>query len=81
MWRRIFDSGRRDEWHMVLILVELLFAIPISNAKVEWLFSQMKRIETDSCASLSESKLNSLIRIGAEGPKLEDYDPTPAIKL
>ena len=31
----IFDSSQSNEWSMVLICVELLFAIPISNAKVE----------------------------------------------
>jgi len=39
VWRRIFDSDRRSDWSMVLLLIELLFSIPISNAKVERLFS------------------------------------------
>jgi hypothetical protein len=44
-----------EEWNMVLLLVELPFSIPISNAKVERLFSLMKRVKTDSRASLNES--------------------------
>ena len=34
VWKRIFDSSRKDRWKMVLLLVELLLSIPISNAKV-----------------------------------------------
>ena len=71
VWRRIFDSSRSEGWSMVLLLAELLFSIPISNAKVERLFSLMNRIKTDSRATLGESTLNSLIRISMEGPKFE----------
>ena len=80
VWRRIFDSGRSNEWSMVLILVELLFAIPISNAKVERLFSLMNRVKRETRATLSEGTLNNLVIIRAEGPELQDYDPTPAIE-
>lgn len=68
VWRRIFDSSRHNEWNMVLILVELLFAIPISNAKVERLFSLMNCVKTNARATL-------------EGPELQDYDPAPTIEL
>ena len=71
---------RRVQWSMVLILVELLFCIPISNAKVERLFSLMNRVKTDCRASLGESSLNHLIRIRMEGPAFQDYDSTPAIQ-
>lgn len=81
VWRRIFDSDRRNDWNIVLFLVELLFSIPISNAKVERLFLLMNRVKTDSCATLGENTLHSLTRIRMEGPNLEDYDLTPAIKL
>ena len=41
----------------------------------------MKRVKRDSRASLNESTLNSLIRISAEGPSLDEFDPNPAIQL
>ena len=81
VWKRIFDSSRKDRWNMVLLLVELLLSIPISNAKVERLFLLMNRVKTDFRASLSENTLNNLIRIQMEGPPLEEFDPTPAIQL
>ena len=30
VWKRIFTSSRKEEWNMVLLLVELLLSIPIS---------------------------------------------------
>ena len=66
---------------MVLLIIELLMAIPISNAKVERLFSLMKRVKVDSRASLGESTMNNLIRITTEGPQLQDFNPKEAIKL
>ena len=81
VWNRIFSSSRRDRWNLVLLLVELLFSIPISNAKVERMFSLMNRVKTDSRASLGENTLNNLIRIRMEGPPIEEFDPTPAIQL
>ena len=65
---------------MVLILVELLFAIPISIAKVERLFSLMNCVKKETRATLSESTLNNLVTIRSEGPELQDIDPTPAIE-
>ena len=81
VWHRIFNSSRNVDWNMVLLVAELLFSIPISNAKVERLFSFMKRVKTDSRASLGENTLTSIVRINMEGPSLQDYDPTPAMQL
>ena len=39
VWHRIFESSKRGEWNLVLLLVELLFCLPVSNTKVERLFS------------------------------------------
>ena len=48
VWHRIFESGKDKEWNLVLYVVELLFVLPVSNTKVERLFSFMNRIKTDS---------------------------------
>ena len=66
---------------MELLLVELLLSIPISNAKVERVFSLMNRIKTDFRAALSGYTLNNRVRIRMEGPPLKQFDPTPAIQL
>ena len=48
VWHRIFEPGKDKEWNLVLYVVELLFVLPVSNTKVERLFSFMNRIKTDS---------------------------------
>jgi hypothetical protein len=67
---------------MVLLLVELLLSIPISNAKVERMFSLMNRVKTDFRASLTENTLNNLIRIRMESHsgKVPGYAKTSARK-
>ena len=81
VWYKIFNSSRQSEWNFILLLVELLFCLPISNAKVEILFSLMKRIKCDSQASLGEVQLNNMIRICVEGPTVTNFNPLPAITL
>jgi hypothetical protein len=71
VWGQIFDSSQSQGWSMVLLLVELLFSIPISNAKVERLFSLMNRIKTDSRATLGESAL--IIRPHVSYPLVDGY--------
>ena len=53
----------------------------MSNAKVERLFSLMNRVKTDNRASLSQSRLNSLLTICMEGPTLAEFNPVPAMTL
>ena len=55
------------EWSAILALIELLFILPVSNAKVEAFFSLMKHVKTDARASLKEHHLNSLLRIITKG--------------
>ena len=80
-WRKIFQSSRRDTWTLVLLLVELLFSLPVSNAKAERLFSLMNRIKTGSRSSLSQKTLKNLVLICMEGPDSNDFDAIPAMTL
>ena len=80
-WRKIFQSSRRNMWSLVLLLVELLFSLPVSNAKVERLFSLMNRIKTDSRSCLSQKTLKNLILICMEGPDSDNFNAVPAMKL
>ena len=59
----IFNSSRSKEWHLVLLLIELIFVLLVSDTKVEHLFLLMNRIKMDGCASLSATRLSSFIRI------------------
>ena len=39
-WRHIFASPRSQAWKDVLLIIEFLFTIPVSNAKLERMFSK-----------------------------------------
>ena len=80
-WRKIFSAPRSEEWKDALIVIELLFTIPVSNAKLERMFSKLKRVKTNFRCSLSLQRLENILRIMEEGPAWEDYDPLPAIEL
>ena len=51
-----------------------------SSAKVEPVFSAMKRIKTPIQSCLSTSTLDNLICISMVWPPLEEWDPIPALK-
>ena len=80
-WRRISASPHSQAWKDVLLIIELLFTIPFSNAKLERMFSKMKHVKRLLRASLSEKKLESILRINEEGPDFLKYDPMSAIEL
>ena len=66
---------------IILLLVRLLFTLPVSNAKVERLFSLMNRIKTNSRNSLSQQRLSSILWICMEGPTSQEFDPKPTMQL
>lgn len=80
-WYRIFNSPRKQNWKDILIVIELLFTIPVSNAKLERMFSKMKQVKTLNRSSLNEKKLECILRIIEDGPDFMKYDPTSAIHL
>ena len=62
---------RRISWSNVLILIELLCTIPISNAKLERMFSKLNQVKTLQRGSLSQIRLENLLRIAEEDPAVE----------
>ena len=81
-WAFVFSSSHaRSRWKNILTLIELLFSIPVSNAKLERMFSNMQRAKVDSRCSLGEERLTHLLRIKEEGPELGCFDVTPVVKL
>ena len=61
--------------------MELVFSLPVSNCAVERVFSNLNCIKYDRRCSLSEERLDDVIRIGVDGVALCDWDPTNAIQL
>ena len=79
-WFNIFHSSRSFQWQNILLLIRLLFSVPVSNAVLERFFSSLGRVKSVKRASLSQQTLEDILRIQAEGPPMESYDPTNAIK-
>ena len=63
IWYKILNSSRKSEWCNILLLVELLFCLSVSNAVVERQFSMMKRLKTRLRSSIGQFRLCHLIRI------------------
>ena len=69
LWYRIFNSSRKSNWSKVLIIAELLFCFPISNAVVERLFSLLKCIKTKQRTVPHHGRLENIIGRLNETPK------------
>ena len=78
-WFKIFHSSRAREWQNILLLIRIFFTLPVSNAALERMFSNLGRVKTAKRSSLSQGTLENILRIQAGGPPLESYDPSTAI--
>ena len=80
-WWKLFNAVDAGSWANVLKVIELLFCLPISNGKLERVFSQIKLIKNDRRTFLQENTLDQLIRINVEGPPLSEWDSSCALDL
>ena len=81
IWWKLFNSSLSKNWTNILSLIELLFCLPVSNGRVERVFSSLKHIKSNCRTCLSENRLDDLIRIAVEGPPLSQWDATGAVHL
>ena len=49
IWRKSFTAPKSKGWSDVLLMIKLLLTIPVSNAKLERIFSNLKRDKTNCC--------------------------------
>ena len=80
IWWKLFNCTESGTWTNILALVSLLFCLPVSNGKLERVFSLMKNIKLMKRTSLGEDTLDELLRI-AQGPDVTQWNPAPALKL
>ena len=78
-WRLLFDSSYSTKWKNILLLIQLLFSVPICNAKLERLFSKLRRTKNDERCSIGKESLTNVLRIVEEGPHLASFDSTPVV--
>ena len=88
LWHHVYD-GLEDivfilldarAGRIILTLIKILLVIPIQNAKVERMFSKMRRVATADRALLAEAHLEGILRMMEEG-LLEVYNPIDAISI
>ena len=70
-----FIHQRKDnkEWDHIMLLIELCWCAPFSNATLERFFSQMKVVKTDWRNRLGAENISHLLRIKLEGPNFAEF--------
>ena len=81
VWYQLHTVPDSTKWPNVLLLSELLFGLPFSNAHVERVFSTLKVIKTERRTHLDKQTLSDLLEIQVEGPPLAEFSPNEAVKL
>jgi hypothetical protein len=80
-WKLLFNCSYSYKWKNILLLIELLFSVPVCNAKLERLFSHLRRVKNDFRCSLGEHRLTNILRIIEEGPPLGSFDASAVVHL
>ena len=62
-WRKCFTAPRSNGWGDVLSIARLLFTVSVSNAKLDKMFSKLKRVKTNFYYSLGIIRLENILRI------------------
>ena len=83
------DESYLEVWHRTFIngeamaecnnIFEILLIVPFTNAIVERLFSRMNKVKIDFCNRLSQSRLDTCLRVGEEGSDIKNFDPDRVI--
>ena len=79
-WRKISTAPRSKGWSDVLEMIRLLFTALVSDAKLEGMFSQLKRVKINFRCSLGVKHLLKILRIMEMGGSWETFDPKSVIK-
>ena len=80
LWRMLLSKDPyKTDLKDILHPVEILLVLPISAAGCERMVSAQNRIKSSLQASLKTPTLERLIRISAQGPSLDNFDPTPSV--
>lgn len=81
VWWHLFHAPNSSEWSNVLILSQLLFSLPVSNGKLERIFSQVNLIKSSKRASIGSDALVDLVTLNTDKLALSDFSPDGAIDL
>ena len=81
IWYKLHTCPDHSYWTNVLLICQLGFSLPFSNARVEQIFSSLKVLKTDHRTALSIDTLNDLLEIYIEGGPLRDFSTDDAVSL
>ena len=81
IWYKLHTCPDHRNWTNVLLICQLGFSLPFSNARVEQIFSSLKVLKTDRRTTLSIDTLNDLLEIYIEGCPLRDFSADNAVSL
>ena len=78
VWWRLFHTPNASEWTNCLTLARLLFTLPVSNGKLERIFSTLK---VDRRSLLGNETLDDLLLLNSDHVSLTEFNPDQNIKL
>ena len=81
VWWKLFHSPDASDWMNALKLARFLFSLPVSNGKLERVFSTMKNIKQEKRSSMSNELLDDLLVINVEKVNVEDFNPDDSNEL
>ena len=81
IWYKLHVVPDASKWPNVLLLCSLLFSLPVSNGRVESIFSSMNVIKTERRASMHTDTLSDLLEIHTEGTSLAEFLSDDAIQI
>lgn len=73
------DSEEHQKIKSILPIINIMLSISPTTAECERGFSTMNMIKTQGRTSMSQSTLQSLVRINVDGPKMENFSATKSI--
>ena len=81
VWWRLFHAPNASDWSNILTLVRLLFTLPVSNGKLERVFSTLKLIKVDKRSLLANDTLDDLLVLNTDRVPMKEFKPDRSIHM
>ena len=81
VWWRLFHAPNAMEWSNILTLARLLLTLPVSNGKLERVFSTLKVIKVDKRSLLGNDTLDDLLVLNTDCISLKEFNPDRSIRM
>ncbi|KAL5487067.1 hypothetical protein EMCRGX_G019626 [Ephydatia muelleri] len=79
VWWRLFHAPNCNDWPNLLLLVRMIFTLPVSNGKLERVFSTMKLLKVEKRSQMGNDTLDDLLAINIDRVPLNEFNPDPCI--